>query len=101
LTSVGHVTYGCRYADINYRKSRPQVHHLAPGFRAGRVTDVTPRYYRVKDVAALLSISQGEVRRLIEAGTLHRRYIGEGRHYYRVTAASVEAYEATLSAERA
>ena len=65
------------------------------------MTGLSPRYYRVKDVAAILSISEWEVRRLVEAGTLHRRYIGEGKRYYRITAASVEAYEATLSSERA
>jgi hypothetical protein len=91
--------YGCRHADINYSTPQRRQRQL-PG-RAGRVSDVTPRYYRVKDVAALLSISEWEVRRLIEAGTLHRRYIGEGNRYYRVTAASVEAYEATLSSGRA
>lgn len=65
------------------------------------MTSVTPRYYRVKDVAALLSISEWEVRRLVEAGQLERRYIGEGKRFYRITAASVEAYEASLSSEPA
>ena len=65
------------------------------------MSDVKPRYFRVKDVAALLSISEWEVRRLAEAGELERRYIGEGKRYYRITAASVEAYEATLSSEPA
>ena len=65
------------------------------------MSEVQPRYYRVKDVAALLSISEWEVRRLVEAGELERRYIGEAKRFYRITASSVAAYEATLSSERA
>lgn len=60
---------------------------------------VEPRYYRVKDVAALLSVSEWEVRRLVDNGVLQRKYIGEGGRYYRVTAASVADYEATLAEE--
>ena len=65
------------------------------------MSDVKPRYYRVKDVAVLLSIGEWEVRRLVAAGELERRYIGKSDRYYRITAASVEAYEATLSSEPA
>jgi len=65
------------------------------------VSNITPRYYRVKDVAVLLSISEWEVRRLVEAGELERRYIGTSARFYRITASSVEAYEASLSAEPA
>lgn len=65
------------------------------------MSDVKPRYYRVKDVAVLLSVSEWEVRRLVAAGELERRYIGESQRSYRITAASVEAYEASLSSEPA
>lgn len=65
------------------------------------MSGVEPRYYRVRDVAAILAISEPEVRRLIDKGHLHRRFIGTGTHYYRITAASVKAYEATLSSEPA
>ena len=56
--------------------------------------------HRVKDVARILSISEWEVRRLLETGELHRRYIGESGRFYRVTAPSVDAYLASLKAER-
>lgn len=62
-------------------------------------TPVRPALYRVKDVAKILAISEWEVRRLIEVGTLHRRYVGEGRRFYRVTAQSVETYLESLTAE--
>ena len=62
-------------------------------------TRTTPALYRVKDAATVLALSEWEVRRLAEVGTLHRRYIGEGRRYYRITAESVEAYLASLSSE--
>lgn len=55
--------------------------------------------YRVKDVARILSLGEWEVRRLCETGELHRRYIGESGRFYRVTAPSVEAYLASLTAE--
>lgn len=58
---------------------------------------VTVDLFRVKDVARKLSVSEKEVRRLIEIGTLHRRYIGEGSRFYRVTAKSVDAYLNSLS----
>lgn len=54
--------------------------------------------YKVKEVAHILSISEWEVRRLVDAGELHRRWIGEGKRYYRVTAQSVENYLDGLSA---
>ena len=59
-----------------------------------------PALYRVKDAATVLALSEWEVRRLAEVGTLHRRYIGEGRRYDRITAESVEAYLDSLSGER-
>lgn len=58
-----------------------------------------PALYRVKDVAEVLALSQWEVRRLAEIGVLHRRYIGEGRRYYRITAESLEAYLESLTGE--
>lgn len=58
---------------------------------------VEPVLLRVKDVARKLSVSEKEVRRLIEIGVLHRRYIGEGNRFYRVTARSVDAYLDSLS----
>lgn len=64
------------------------------------MTEITPRYYRVRDVATILSIGESEVRRLVDKGVLHRRYIGDSGWFYRITAASVEAYEASLSSER-
>jgi len=53
--------------------------------------------FRVKDVARKLSLSEREVRRLCEIGVLHRRYIGEGGRFYRVTAPSVDKYVDSLS----
>lgn len=61
----------------------------------------TPALHRVKDVARILAISEWEVRRLCETGELHRRYIGEGRRFYRITAESVTAYYDSLSEEKA
>lgn len=58
-----------------------------------------PALYRVKDAAEVLALSQWEVRRLAEIGVLHRRYIGSGRKYYRITAESLEAYLASLTGE--
>lgn len=68
---------------------------------AARATSVrtAPALYRVKDAAEVLALSEWEVRRLAEIGTLHRRYIGEGGRYYRITADSVEAYLESLSSE--
>lgn len=63
------------------------------------MTTSAPALYRVKDVARILSLSEWEVRRLLDAGELHRRYIGVGGRYYRVTADSVDAYLASLSEE--
>lgn len=56
-----------------------------------------PALYRVKDVETILAISEWEVRRLVEQGVLHRRYIGEGKRFYRITAQSVENYLDSLS----
>lgn len=63
------------------------------------MTEITPRLYTVKDVAVLLSISQAHVRNLVNAGILHRRFIGSRN--YRITAASVDAYESSLASEPA
>lgn len=60
------------------------------------MTETKRRLMRVKDVAYALSISEWEVRRLCETGELHRRYIGEGKRYYRITAESVDAYLESL-----
>lgn len=65
------------------------------------MSDVKPSLYRVKDLAARWSISEWEVRRLVKAGELERRYVGTSGRTYRITAASVEAYEASLSSEPA
>lgn len=53
--------------------------------------------YRVADAAVYLSLHEREVRRLVSAGILHRRYIG--KRGYRITAASLEDYVASLPAE--
>jgi hypothetical protein len=57
---------------------------------------IKPLLYPVKDVATILSISEWEVRRLVEVGVLHRRYIGASKRYFRVTAQSVENYYESL-----
>ena len=59
----------------------------------------TPILYRVKDAAEVLSLHEREVRRLVKAGVLHRRFIGQ--RGYRITAESVEAYAASLPSEPA
>lgn len=65
-----------------------------------KATGLKPRLHRVKDVADMLSVSEWEIRRLCDAGILHRRYIGDGSRFYRVTAASVDKYLDGLPAER-
>ena len=60
---------------------------------------VKPALYKVKEAARRTSLSEWEIRRLIEAGVLERRYIGEGARFYRVTAESVERYIASLPSE--
>ena len=61
---------------------------------------MSPALYRVKDAADYMALSQREVRRLADAGILHRSYIGaSSRKYYRITAASIEEYLASLPAE--
>lgn len=57
-----------------------------------------PAFYRVKDVAKILAVSEFEVRRLVKAGTLHARPIGEKKRQYRITAQSVENYVSDLIA---
>ncbi|MFS0883968.1 hypothetical protein [Aeromicrobium sp. 179-A 4D2 NHS] len=59
-----------------------------------------PALYRVRDAAYILAVSEWEVRRLAEIGSLRRRYIGSGRKYYRITADSVESYLESLPSER-
>lgn len=51
-----------------------------------------PALYRVSEAATVLSVSEWEVRRLVHAGILERRYIGQGRRFFRITAASLEDY---------
>lgn len=58
-----------------------------------------PALYRVRDAATHLALSQAEVRRLADIGILHRRYIGTGDRYYRITAASIDSYLASLASE--
>lgn len=53
--------------------------------------------WRVKDAAEHLSLHEREIRRLIAAGILHKRYTS--RRSYRITAASLDAYVASLSSE--
>lgn len=60
-------------------------------------TTVKPLLVSKKDAAAMLSVTEREVIRLINAGELERRYIGGGTKYYRIPYASLEAYVATLS----
>jgi excisionase family DNA binding protein len=67
----------------------------------GGMNTTSPALFRVKDVARILALSEWEVRRLVESGELHRRYIGVGGRYYRVTADSVAAYLESLSEEPA
>lgn len=55
--------------------------------------------WRVKDAADWIGQSVATVRELVEAGVLHRRYIGTGTRYYRVTAESIDAYVASLTSE--
>lgn len=57
--------------------------------------------WRVKDTADWIGQSVATVRELVESGVLHRRYIGKGTHYYRVTAESIDAYVASLKSEAA
>jgi excisionase family DNA binding protein len=57
----------------------------------------TPALYRVKDAAAYLSLHEREVRRLVKAGILHRRYTSQ--RSYRITAESIEAYITSLPSE--
>ena len=64
-------------------------------------TVVRPAFYRVKEVARILAVSEFEVRRLVNAGTLHKRPIGTSKRQYRITAQSVENYVATLLAGEA
>lgn len=54
-------------------------------------------FYKVKEVARKLSVSEFEVRRLVDEGTLHKRYIGTSKRYFRITAQSYENYFAFLN----
>ncbi len=58
-----------------------------------------PALYSVKDAAIRTSLSEWEIRRLLDTGVLERRYIGQGTRYYRVTAESVERFLASLPSE--
>lgn len=53
--------------------------------------------YRVSDAAEYLALHEREVRRLVAAGVLHRRYIG--KRGYRITRSSIDAYVASLPSE--
>lgn len=57
-----------------------------------------PAFYRVKEVAVILAVSEFEVRRLVNKGTLHARPIGESGRQYRVTAQSVHSHVDSLIA---
>jgi excisionase family DNA binding protein len=56
-----------------------------------------PVLLRTKDAATYLGLSERRVRDLVEAGILHRRYIGVRQ--YRVTVASLDAYVESLPQE--
>ena len=56
-----------------------------------------PALYRVKDAAVVLALHEREVRRLVAAGVLHKRYTS--KRSYRITAASLDAYVASLPTE--
>lgn len=63
------------------------------------MSGVKPALYTVKDAMTRSSLSAWELRRLCEAGVLERRYVGSGKHYYRITAASLERYIEGLPSE--
>lgn len=62
------------------------------------MTPIKPALFKTSEAAKYLAISEWEIRRLANEGILHRRYIGEGRRYYRITAESLDAYVESLSA---
>lgn len=49
-----------------------------------------------KEAARMLSVSKWQVYELVSSGQLERRYIGTGRHYYRIPVASLRAYVDSL-----
>lgn len=53
----------------------------------------------VREAARMLSVNIYEVYDLVRKEKLERRYIGEGRHYYRIPVASVRAYVESLPTE--
>lgn len=57
----------------------------------------TPAFYRVKEVAVILAVSEFEVRRLVNVGTLHARPIGEKGRQFRITAQSVQNHVEDLT----
>lgn len=59
-------------------------------------SSISPAFYRVKDVARILAVSEFEVRRLVKEGTLHSRPIGTSGRQYRITAQSVDNHVAAL-----
>lgn len=61
---------------------------------------VRPEFYRVKEVAKILAVSEFEVRRLVNVGTLHARPIGEKGRQYRITRQSVENHVEALTEGR-
>lgn len=61
-------------------------------------SSITPAFYRVKEVARVLAVSEFEVRRLVKNGTLHSRPIGEKGRQYRITAQSVQNHVDALIA---
>lgn len=52
-----------------------------------------------KEAARMLSLNVYEVYDLVHHGQLERRYIGTGRHYFRIPVASVRAYVESLPTE--
>lgn len=59
---------------------------------------LVPAFYRVKEAAKILAVSEAEVRRLVKLGTLHSRPIGETGRSYRITAQSVQNHIDNLMA---
>lgn len=55
--------------------------------------------WRAKDTADWIGQSVATVRELVDAGVLHRRYVGTGTRYYRITAESIDNYIASLKSE--
>ena len=71
-------------------QARQEAAASLPAF-AALVAPTTPTDSTVSD-AVRAAVSEWEIRRLAEAGVLERRYIGESRRSYRITAASLDRY---------